>query len=1102
MAGLLAQALRAQLSTASVNGVVRDSSGAVVPDVSMVLHNVDTGVDRKTVTNGSGAYVLLNIPPGPYSLEASKTGFKSAGQSGITLAVNQTATFDFTLSVGAVTQGVTVEASAVRVEGSTAELGTAIVRREVNDLPLNGRNFTQLLTLTPGVSGINTSQNTGFGVGPVGSYTIPAINGQNNRSNFFLLDGINNEGSLTSSYAVQPIVDDLQEFKVDSHNDQAQFGGVMGGVINIATKSGTNDLHGTLWEFMRNTDFDARSPFLKAVTPFVQNQFGGNIGGPVDLPFYNGRNKTFFFFGIEQFVNHTAGQSLFLTPTPAEFVGDFSGVPQPIFNPFTTRPDPNHPGQYLRDPFPGNQIPGNLIDPHTQAYKALYPQPVLNSGVAGINGIANTPSINDALGYDIRIDQQAGTKDSFWFRFSRFRREIDSQGVFLGSQNSNVYPAYNLGVNWLHTFSPSAVLQVQFGRVSAYSSTASYISGAPGIAGGFSPGFACGFGGAKSCLIPNVSITGYAGGGENLALNSASDIYLGKVSFSLVRGRHIFNVGGEIDSNNNYGVLANDNIGFIPFQTANLESPGGTGNAFASFLLGVPDNTERRSRVNNLSGGWVDSLYAQDQWKATDRLTVNLGLRYDVTFIPVLDPSIANSQMTGGIDFNTGNYVLTKTAGSLGSCQSVGQAPCIPGGTLPAHVVVGSSNALVHNDYTNFQPRVGLAFRLDNKTAIRASFGMFTDNWAAIAQAAQNYGGLWPSVLLARGNNLNANIPNRTAEDPLGVGDKVNPLPPANPFSQVAYYTDPNARNPYSEQWNIGVQRQVSSDTLVTVNYVGSHSVALPCCGYYNTALTPGPGTPQSRALFPYIAPTWYDRSVGMASYNGLQVSVKKTAAHGLTYLVSYTWSKAMDTGCDGYFGVEGCSSQNPYSLSADKSVAGFDLTHDLTVSSVYQLPFGAGQRFRTGNRVADQAIGGWNFNTIITLTSGAPYTISFSGDVANTGNVTQRVNIIGNPNLANPTTGGWINTQAFQAPAPFTWGDIGRNTLRGDWFKNVDLSMFRQFTITESKRLEFRAEAFNAFNMPTWGAPVSVFNSPNFGRVLGIRSIPRQLQFALKLYF
>jgi hypothetical protein len=1098
----LSAGLRAQLSTASVNGTVRDSSGAVVPGVSIVLQNLETGVIQRTVTNGQGNYVLLNVPPGRYRLEASKAGFVSQTRSNLILTVNQTTTYDFTLAVGSTRQSVTVQAAPVRVEFSTAELGTAVMRREVNNLPLNGRNFTQLLELTPGVSRLNVAQNGpgGFNVNPVGNYNVPSINGQENRSNLFLLDGINNEGSLTSSYAVQPIVDDLEEFKIDSHNDQAQFGGVMGGIVNLVTKSGTNEFHGTLWEFLRNTMFDARSPFLQSVTPFTQNQFGGNIGGPVILPRYNGRNKTFFFFGIEQFINHTAGQTLFLDPTPAQWLGDFSAIPQIIYNPFSTQPDPNHPGEFIRTPFSNNQIPASLLDPNALAYKALYPAPV-NTGIVGINGLVNTASIDDALGYDIRVDQQVGTRNSFWFRLSRFRNVTSSRGVFMGSRNSNVYPAYNLGVNWLHTFNPTSILQAQFGRVYAFDQTSTYISGAPDIPAGFAPSFACGFGGIKSCLIPSIALTGYAGGGEGLALNNSSNIYLGKANFSLIRGKHTLAMGGEINSNNNNGVLANDSIGFTPFQTSNLESPANTGDAFASFLLGVPDNTERRSRINNLTDGWVDGFYFQDMWKSAPRLTVNLGVRYDVTFLPILNPTPTHSNLSGGINFRNGTYIVTKAVGSLGSCDTLGQAPCIPGGALPANVVVSASQAILHNNYSNVQPRLGIAYGLNNKTAVRASFGMFTDNWAAITQMSQNYGGLWPSVLLVRAANLNATYVTTPMENPLGLGNKVNPLPPPDPFSQVAFYTDPHARNPYSEQWNAGFERQLSATTLLTVNYVGSHSLALNCCGFYNTALSPGKGSPQSRAPFSYIKPTWYDRSVGWGFYNALQASLNKRSSHGLSLLLSYTWSKATDVGCDGYF-AEGCIMQNPYNLQSGYSVSGFDLPQSFTASWVYELPVGSGHRFVSSNKAFNAVISGWRLNGIASFTSGQPYTIRYSGDVANTGNNVQLVDIVGNPNLSNPTTARWINTAAFRAPAPFTWGNIGRNTLRSDWFKNCDFSIFRDFRLQEGKELQFRAEAFNTFNWPTWSAPVSTLNSPNFGQVLGNVSIPRQLQFALKFYF
>src|ERR1700730_2206752 len=349
-------------ATATLNGVVRDSSGAVIPQATVTLHNTDTGSDRESLTNDSGLYVFVSVPPGEYVLKVTKEGFTTATQAGLPVLVDQASTQDFTLRIGSTQQSVTVEASAVNLETANATLGTVIESKQVTDLPLNGRNFTQLLSLTPGVSPVSVAQNSGGAqAAPIGSFVFPSVSGQSNRSNYFLLDGIDNTDQVFTTYAVAPILDDIQEFKVQSHSDEAQFGGVLGGIVNVVSKSGTNNFHGTAWEFLRNTVLDAAHP-ITGLSKLVQNQYGANFGGPVILPHYNGRNKTFFFGSYEGFRRAQPSTGAFYNvPTPAELSGDFSALlqgPNPIqlFNPFTTRPDPANPGSFIRDPFHNNNL--------------------------------------------------------------------------------------------------------------------------------------------------------------------------------------------------------------------------------------------------------------------------------------------------------------------------------------------------------------------------------------------------------------------------------------------------------------------------------------------------------------------------------------------------------------------------------------------------------------------------------------------------------------------------------------------------------------------------------------------------------------------------
>ena len=399
----------------------------MVPNASVMLKNIATAVERRTVTNATGNYALQNITPGQYTLEITAAGFKAYRFAEFTLAVSQTLTLDVSLELGRLEESVRVEAAAEGIQSATAELGNVTAQKQVSDLPLNGRNFTQLLLLSPGVAPISVSQNAGAGTFGTpttygADYQFPAVNGQTNRSNFFMTDGINNQGSFLSTYAVPPIIDAIQELKVVSHNDLAEFGSSLGGIVNVVTKSGTNELHGSAWEFVRNDVFDARNTYLQSVTPFRQNEFGFTLGGPVYIPkLYNGKNRTFFYGGLEEFLYRSPAQTFFRVPTAANYNGDLSDIPGQIYNPFSTRPDPNNPGQYISDPFPDNQIPGSMIDPTMLLYaKSTLPEagPILNGTY---NAIDTTPLQQNVLNYTYRVDQTIRQSDFLLFRYSYAR---------------------------------------------------------------------------------------------------------------------------------------------------------------------------------------------------------------------------------------------------------------------------------------------------------------------------------------------------------------------------------------------------------------------------------------------------------------------------------------------------------------------------------------------------------------------------------------------------------------------------------------------------------------------------------------------------------
>jgi hypothetical protein len=1126
----------AQLSTASLSGSVRDSSGAVVPSAKVVLRNTATAVENTTTSNGTGIYLFLDITPGKFTVQALAPGFAVQKVPEFTLTVGQAATIDFSLTVGSESTVVNVQGATPQLETSSANLGTVIGTQQVNDLPLNGRDFTQLLILSPGISPVNNGQG-GPGGGqyatpePINqASTIPSVNGQGNRSDYFFTDGLSNFGSFHSVYAVPPIIDEIQEFKVVSHTDSAEYGSVTGGVINVVTKSGTSSLHGSAFEYARNDIFDAQSYFLPPGTPrtpYKENEFGGAVGGPVWLgKLYNGRNKTFFFGAYQGFRFSQTSNTPRKVPTAAQLAGDESSWPTQIYNPFTTIPDPSNPGQYIRQPYLGNQIPVGTapgdISPAMQAYaNFVFPPAGPAFDANGDNVLDTTPETQTINQWTVRVDQKIGANDSAWFRYSRDTSVESSSGGLPGIPNVNQNPNRNYGGSYVHVFNPSLILQAEFGRTLAgANSSAIFTKGSAGVIStvGFSPSFAGDYTaiGGKRSLLPQLSINGYSSATENISNHPDvpnSNQYSGVLT--KIWGNHEIHIGGGFISNKFLAPIALSNLTYAAQETADTNplDTVNTGDPVASFLINAPDSAQRRNENSETRPGGVMSEFVQDNWRVNPKLTINAGLRYDLTFNPPYGTSKQIGQNggpeTGDVDFNNGTYIVQWLPPL---CSVRGFAPCIPGtGALPANVVVSPNKKILQNTNTNVGPHVGFAYKMANRTVVHGAFGIVFDNWSGVLQDAQNIAGLWPDTGQQQAVNLNvprtsSATPTVTSQDPFAsAGNSFFPAP--TPFTQVGFMYDPDLKNPYSEQWNFGVQQLLSSSTTLTVNYVGSASHRLDVGGMYNTALTPGPGDPQSRALYPYIAPTYYDRSVGNGTYNGLQLSLERRYTSGFSYGVAYTWSKSIDVGGDGYYGVEGGAPQDPYHPALyDRSVSGLDLRHILTVNTLYEIPVGKGKKFSTGSGAVDYILGNWQINNLFQTHSGVAFTPGISSDIANIGQgflTTEHLNKVGSTGISHRSAAEWFNTANYAAPALYTFGTAGRNSILGPSFWNLDMSLFRQFPVGEGRRFEFRAEAFNLFNHVDLGQPNSDLNSgSSFGTINGTASTARQLQLAGKFIF
>jgi hypothetical protein len=1143
----------AQISSAAVNGTVRDQTGASVPGASVTLQNAATSVSRATTTNDGGNYAFPSVAPGRYTLRISAQSFQTEQVTAFDVGIDQVVALNHSLRAGDVKIAVEIQAEGVQIESSTSQLGTVMEQKKVQDLPLNGRNFTQLLTLTPGATPVSVGQNSNGGNTAVtqgSTFSFPSINGQPNRSNLYLVDGMNDNNAWYNTYAVAPVVDSIQEFKVNSHND-AQYGQVTGGVVNVATKSGTNAFHGSAWEYLRNNAFDAQ-PRFPTLYNYHLNQFGAVLGGPLSIPkLYDGRNKTFFFVSYEG-TKYSRGNGIYyLQPTAAQLgestwggpqnlgVGDFGTGTTGIAgcaNKATTSTsacqlyDPTIANSASNRPaFTGNQIPVSKMDPRAVALvHKIFSAPVTVPGFAPTqyNGVITSPTRQTSHNYSGRLDQHIGDKDFIFFRYSGVKLNTVAPGNIPHLFTNTDLPAEQYGASWLHVFSASTSMQVQYGRthvgynpITLFDISNSDLLSTYGVDGSFSS-----FVGNVS-LFPSIGITGYYSGGENSTPSkNLSSIHEYKGQVIHILGRHQITWGGGWDQANFEQYQRNASITFNGASTGNFTgNPGSTvgtgqsaqsGNALASYLLNYPSNFNFRNVLITERPGGIASAFVQDSFKMSSTLTLNVGVRYDRGVTPQYGTDATIGQQgsieTGDFDFATGKYIV-QVLPPL--CSVRGHAPCLPSVSLPANVIVSPNRKIMRGTKTNVGPRLGLAWSINPKLAFRAGFGINFDNWSTIIQLPQNFQGSWPDVGTRALDNTNT--PGNTYTAPQNpFGSNSGSQPAATPFdaTNVNYFVDPNIKNPYSEQWNIGFEQQLASNTILSMNYVGSQSHRTDIGGYTNIG-QPGPGASFAarRAAgtagqpYPYTVPNRWDTSNGNASYNSLQASLLRQFHNGFGYTAAYTWSKAIDSGQSGWFGVEGNSLQNRYDLRGSRSVAAYDIPHIIAIGINDELPFGKGRRFYTGNRVADFVMGGWQVNFIYTGRSGQPYSIVAAGDIANVGNGStyERANLVGNPALDNRTPSRWFNTAAFVTPAAGTYGNSSRNMLRTQRFWNLDTSVFRTFPIYREMNLTFRAEAFNIANHPTMATPGSTITSPaTFGVVTGVIGNQRIMQFAAKINF
>jgi hypothetical protein len=1118
-------------ATGSISGTVTDSSEGAVAGAQVTVTAPDVGITRNATTDDNGHYLFPLLGVATFTVHVTMNGFQAAEAAGIRLQVDEHRELDFKLVPASVNQSIEVNATAVAVQTSDATLGQVINSQQVADLPLNGRDFVQLATLTPGVSQ-ETSTSSFFNGGPSsevsarGSYSL-SVGGSRANSTDWLLDGNDNNELTAGGIAVLPSIDAIQEFKVLTYNYSAEWGTRAGPTVLVTTKSGSNEIHGTMFEFLRNTDLDARSVFATSTEKFNLNQFGASVGGPIK------KDKTFFFGDYEEKYQRHGIPFVGLVPSVAMRSGDFTddafGNPRSGFliNPNVTgaantdfqcspagNPLPVAPDGSQAAGINCNKIPQGLINPIAQQLINLYPLPNANNPALGYNYTSEPVRSLDEGKFDFRVDQNISDKDSLFARFSYDQAEsyvpggapgFAEQGPFASNQGI-INHARNAAVSETHIFSPTTVNQFNAGynRIFDYiTSQGSYscYSEALGIPGANLGGESCG-------LTSTQLDGGYWSLGDRgfTPFQGGTNVFSVSDSLDMIRGNHDINIG--------FGFRANQmNVLAEGFQDGYWIFTGAWGGEpEADLLLGLPSLAIHDQTFDGDVTGRRWKLYrpyVEDTWRLTKDLTLNVGLAW-----AMLTPETEAHNRQADFDPATAEFLI---AG-----QNAGPAAGIKmyWGALEPRIgaawkVFGSQNTVVRGGYAIFHDsswNQGAQGLWENPPYFAESdyFGFGGGCTFATAACATQYGGTPGAQSVSQGFQIFTTPPN-----------------PAD-FSGTLQAQNTNFQQGRVQQFNVDVEHQLPGSVLLTVGYAGSRAshilidgnnlnVGSPgACGTV-TGYTLGCGPGGAAFGVPYTAFPYSTISnisdQGIAHYDSLEIKAETRSSHGLYALVGYTYSRNHDDGFTDGLGTPLGATYYPLPgwQQLDWALSQINLDNSFTASVVYQLPFGKGKRFG-GNMpsAADAVVGGWETTVIEKVTSGFPVFIIDSDNASgvnfeNNGNSLNRPNQICNPTLSNPTPNQWFNTSCFAAPAPGELGTASRTPVSGPGFVNTDFSLIKHFALPfrEGMRLDFRAEVFNLFNHPQFGLPNADFNSPaTFGVVNSTVNNPRLFQFALKLAF
>ncbi len=1118
----------AQITTATLEGLVRDASGGVISGAGVKVLNVETNVATALTTNSTGRFLAPSLPPGRYEVIVEANGFKRLQREGILLDVNQTQEVDLTLDVGETKETVEVSANTTMLDTASAETGQVVDTHAITNLPLNERNPWLLLSLAQGVIGGATVTDVYNGFNTI------VINGGRPGTTAILIDGISAAvalpGPQNTGSSAFPSVDLIEEFKVES-NYSAEFGRSGGGVVNLIYKSGTNSLHGDAFEFLRNSDLDSNNFFSNragvALPTFRRNQFGGTLGGPVYIPkLYHGRNKTFFMFGYEALMESTATTLNTSVPTALQAQGDFSqtksasGANVVIYDPLTTVPSG---ANYVRTPFPGNVVPASRFDPVAANVFKYYPSPNQPGNAnTGLNNYYDaTASPENIYDIDGKVDENINERNRFFIRASRHTYDLPAAHVlpaadFIAeSASATTERFFNGAADYTFTASPTFLTDIRYGygRVTV---------GVTPAGAGFDPtklGFPGYMADGQSLMFPLFAATNYYSMGVNAPQEVGTDTHSLGIRSMKVFPKHLIKFGFELlveqlnESQGGSGTFT-FTAGLTQGPNPNVASATG-GSSLASFLLGAGTGSLTLANEPATTSKYYAG-YIADDWKPTSRLTLNIGFRYSV--------ETAFTER-----YNRFSWFDPNVASPLAAATGLANLK----GGLEFPGINGNPRQAVPTDFNGWDPRFGFAYHVWKNTVVRGGYGIYHNPSAQQANANSVTGFGATTSFISAANGL---VPTNFLSNPFPGG-----LVPATGTSQglltevgtavTSVFTRAANRIPYAQIWNFNIQQELPGGIHAELGYVGNHGlfytttnnsvnydqlqpsqlssaiqqqVANPFYGHIASGTLSAATVPLSYLDAPFPQYLSLDNAPGPVTfsfYESLQLKVEKRFGSGGSFILSYSDQKLIGNNSPIIY-------ENIYNMASAKSLSSYDVPQTFVLSYVYELPFGKGKHFGNSWRgPIDWALGGWQFNGITTFSSGTPLMLT-TQNTSDSGSLALYPNNNGQSALLSGSTisrlNEYFNTSVFSQPAPFTFGNVGPSlpNVRAPGVDNFDLSLFKNFHPLEKLTLQFRAETFNAFNRVQFGVPNEVLSSGQFGVISTQANTPRQIQFALKLLF